>query len=622
MQKISDKDSQISHAAEAGALYFTVGYNGRLLDYSDETGLWMREALGLSLNSFQGDKNDTRLQNFYAGTLFQDPSQASRAIKQVIECGQAFEGNAVLKQKDKTFCLAALFATTARKQGENGSDAVLFIVRPICPTSSAGRSGSKDSSIPATDYESDAILLDSQRRKIWDKVWSNNFNIAGLRSPVNESLRLLGEYLNVDRLYILNKKAEDVPLKMDFEWCAAGVPRLIDLNISSPDDKKCPADFLNIIRRTEPSYIHPTSELTAQAANAFEARGVKSLLVTPYCRSQIYCMYVVAESSNAMLQWSREDQLFIHELSMLLASVIAYKRSEITKKGSEHALETLLSYLESSIFLLRRNNAEVIFANRVFMGFMSDDVVGKNCLDRNEQDLGAIFLALSKNEQQQHWTPGDGKLRFECFLPAQYRWMLIECQLMTLNDDDGYLLCSALDITSRKEEEERLRRLSLTDPVSGAFYMQVGMKNLEVALDELVDSQAHLSLACISLDNYHRLHSDAGSERAEEILNFLVRTVQQEYSEHQVTRLSLNEIMLCMPYTGIEECRQRFLALPHSLLSKRDESYSLYELAISLGFAESHELKRKNAVALLLEARQDLHRAQNNNVPSVLPIIL
>lgn len=615
MQKQADTDSQPSRIIASDPLYFTVSYNGKLLDYSDAAALWMRKILDFPCDSSQSGSITPPRPDWHAGDLFKDPAQVSRAIKHVLECGQALENNLPIKLTSKTFCLATLFATTAHKQGEHDTDAVLFIVRPIAeiPEDPAGK---------AKFNERNAWLMESRRRQIWDIVWSQTLNTTRLRSPVNESLRLMGEYLNADRVYILNKKAEGAPLKIDFEWCDSRVPRLIDVDMPSPSDKKCPADFFHILEQKEPVHISSTSQLLYQAAEAFENRGVKSLLVTPYFQTGLSCLYVVAEFHDAMIQWCRDDHTFIHKLSMFLASVISYRRSETMKKGSEHALETLLSYLESSVFLLKKSSAEVIFANRVFMAFMGDDVVGKNCFDSNEQDLNAIFSELSRNEQQQHWTHGDGTLRFECFLPERYRWMLVECQIMSLHDDDDYLLCSALDITSRKEEEERLRRLSLTDPVSGAFYRQVGMRRLSEALEELADSQAPLSLVCISLDNYHLLHSDAGSERAEELLNFLVRTVQQEYGKNQVTRLSLNELMLHLPHTGIEECRRKFMYLPQRLVEKRDGRYSLYELSISIGFAESNELKRKNSATLVLEARQDLYRERNSYAPSLLPILL
>lgn len=604
MQELSGAYNPAPRAGDNNPLYFTVNHDGRLLHCSDETASWIREILELPLPDAMNDHMNPHPANIHAGDLFKDPSQISRAVKQVSEQGQYIEINAVVKQKNNACCSAVLFAAAVKGAGENRDDAVLCVVRLLARKQRA------------------ASFLEYERRDIWGKVWAHTFNSGELRPPINESLRLMGEYLNADKIYILNNKGDDSALKIDFEWCNTGIPRLIDSTVPSPADKDCPADFLFITRRKEPTHIENTTELIPRFAAAFADREVKSLLITPYFQPGMYSMYLVAESNSALNKWNHEDKIFAHELSMFLASIIAYRRAEATKKGSEQALETLLSYLESSIFLLKRSNAEIIFANRVFMGFMGDDVVGKSCFDPDEQDLGAIFSELASNEKTRNWTPGEGKLRFECFLPAQYRWMLLECELMPLGGDDDYLLCSALDITSRKEEEQRLKRLSLTDPVSGAFYMRVGMERLEKALHEPADSRAELSLACISLDNYHRLHSDAGTERAEEILSFLVRTIQREYGEHQVTRLNLNELMLYLPHTSVEECRPRFLSLRQSLRNKRDASYSLYELSISFGFAESNEMNRKSGAQLLLEARQDLYREQNRNAPGVLPIML
>ncbi|APE31997.1 GGDEF domain-containing protein [Halomonas aestuarii] len=143
-----------------------------------------------------------------------------------------------------------------------------------------------------------------------------------------------------------------------------------------------------------------------------------------------------------------------------------------------------------------------------------------------------------------------------------------------------------IDISEQMAEEERLRRLSDTDDLTGLANRRMLMKRLD---EEISLSNRHglpLSLMMLDLDHFKAINDTWGHLQGDQVLRDLAGLCQQSLREEDlVARLGGEEFAMLLPLTPERHCRQLAERLCQSI-SAHDFGFGPGHVTVSIGITE------------------------------------
>jgi len=160
-----------------------------------------------------------------------------------------------------------------------------------------------------------------------------------------------------------------------------------------------------------------------------------------------------------------------------------------------------------------------------------------------------------------------------------------------------YVACTALDVTKQRVAEqevqqvhkelhlanERLRTLSLTDPLTGLMNRRALEKCLERELARCKRSQAQLCLLMIDVDNFKTFNDSYGHVQGDEVLRS-ISALMQEWTRKgdMIARYGGEEFLVILPDTCAIEALQIANRLCESVA---DAAWEYRAITISIGVA-------------------------------------
>lgn len=134
-------------------------------------------------------------------------------------------------------------------------------------------------------------------------------------------------------------------------------------------------------------------------------------------------------------------------------------------------------------------------------------------------------------------------------------WRRVAFTTTVLHDRDGqvtFFVASGTDVTDQRSQEERLRRLADTDPLTGLLNRSALRRELERALDARCGIGAAL-LFC-DLDEFKAVNDTWGHAAGDELLVSVARRLRETVRGHDVVaRIGGDEFVIMCPGLGAED---------------------------------------------------------------------
>ncbi len=223
-----------------------------------------------------------------------------------------------------------------------------------------------------------------------------NITSEEIDRELETSLKIIGEFLSIDRCYINLLSSDGKTIDEVYEWFAEGKTSISrsykdyykNINLDSVPlyaGKIRNLEIINITSLNEWPAVKEEKEIIV-------AHGIKSFLAIPMCigHNLIGIFGLISEKEEK--NWKESDVMLLKMLGEIFANVLERKRTEEKIKRSEqrlslHAKNTPLAYIEfdRELHILAWNpSAETIF------GYKADEVTGRH---------GNIILPPSIKEQ-------------------------------------------------------------------------------------------------------------------------------------------------------------------------------------------------------------------------------
>ena len=162
-----------------------------------------------------------------------------------------------------------------------------------------------------------------------------------------------------------------------------------------------------------------------------------------------------------------------------------------------------------------------------------------------------------------------------------------ELQVIPQVDESGnvvQILGVTRDISDRKEMEDELRHLAVTDPLTGIWNRRQGEKLINEVLVE-ADSQPALSLLMVDVDHFKYINDTVGHQSGDQVLIELARVIRDNLRASDVlTRWGGEEFVILMQQCGIKDAIHRAESL-RALIESRSFDDGV-KVTVSIGVAE------------------------------------
>ncbi len=153
---------------------------------------------------------------------------------------------------------------------------------------------------------------------------------ADIDSSINLSLKKLGEFTNVDRVYIFNFNHDLKLMNNTYEWCNEGISPEID-NLQDLHYDLIPR-WIENFSKNEHVYIPDVSEISDEfkaEKEILEPQGIISLITVPMYYSDILLGFIGFDSVRSLKVWDEDDINLLKLTGEIIAGAIFRHKFEV-----------------------------------------------------------------------------------------------------------------------------------------------------------------------------------------------------------------------------------------------------------------------------------------------------
>ncbi len=177
-----------------------------------------------------------------------------------------------------------------------------------------------------------------------------------------------------------------------------------------------------------------------------------------------------------------------------------------------------------------------------------------------------------------------------------------------------YLLVNAYKYVNLMMESATLRRLALTDELTGLFAFRYFQLRIQNEFDKAVHLRHDLSLLIIDIDHFKSFNDTYGHEQGNIVLKTTAKLIQDSCRKLDIAaRYGGEEFCIILPSTedkGAMECAERL----RTMVERYDfpGQDKVLKVTVSIGAASLHHSQAQTATDLIKSADSALYKAKNS----------
>ncbi len=386
-------------------------------------------------------------------------------------------------------------------------------------------------------------------------------NGQGWPDGVDRLLADLGRITGVSRVWIFQtlELTDDYIIQdYTFEWAVAkkyiqiGMPMF---NIfKNKIDQPAYSDMINSRKKGEYQKVIPRELQPSWIRTYLEDQNVKSMLTIPITVENQWWGTLGFDDCERTYDWSDSEIALLRTAGFLISSAVL--RDRLSAKRKQLDILQKITTCSAWQFDLRRGHlwcTSEIFTSTPGttenLQFSFRSIIKMIHPDDRKRLVQATRNYIKKEK---------GKFRCDIqFLRdcGEYRWLELTG---TIDKGPGnkqdQLAGIAIDITSRKEAEERLLRETTTDPLTGVLNRRKLEQILQKSLDESIESGNIFSLLMLDLDHFKQINDTYGHATGDKVLIHFVRICQECLRKNDaLARVGGEEFAVLLPKTNQEK---------------------------------------------------------------------
>lgn len=277
------------------------------------------------------------------------------------------------------------------------------------------------------------------------------------------------------------------------------------------------------------------------------------------------------------------------------------KRTEQTIKAEEQLYEILTNLSEDGIFILEPNG-RIIEANHKGLKMIS-------CSKHVIKKLN--FKELLKDQLFKENI--DEIINIETYLVNKSKELIpidLYIKRIKLNRDYKYI-AYVRDLTRRKNYEETLKALAITDELTGVYNRRFIIDQLKTEVERLDREKSILSIVMIDIDRFKNINDTYGHIFGDKVLREFTKILKENLRKTDfIGRYGGEEFLILLPYTDKISAFNTIHRIKNIFTGNRWENKNL-RVSFSAGITEINSANR-NIKDLLVDVDELLYKAKNN----------
>jgi len=274
---------------------------------------------------------------------------------------------------------------------------------------------------------------------------------------IDDAIAQVGRFAVVGKVFILEKSDDGKYSSLTYEWCNTGIVSQKERLQHIPVELFNPwiIDFSNGILLRYPDFLVSTNhkKVNPYLKENLLNEDLKSMIVLPLFVNGNLCGYLGFSEYDSERSWTYEEESLLINFAQIISSVFQRQKSERAQQLLQQALRTVLDNMPFHIYVLDKNNYEILFANRAVRD--------------NEEEFANIREGIKDINIKAH----------EQYDPKNDTWSYRVTEPITWIDGRVVYLRTQEDITERKKMELELlhakNRAEESDKLKSAFLSNV-----------------------------------------------------------------------------------------------------------------------------------------------------
>lgn len=271
------------------------------------------------------------------------------------------------------------------------------------------------------------------------------------------------------------------------------------------------------------------------------------------------------------------------------ADITVRKELERELKQQGKLLQTILDHADASIYMIDGDH-RFHYVNKACAQLLQrpgEEIVGKLDLEFLDTDT-AMRLRVLNERVFQTGQPQRGEDEYIDPAGVKRVFWTVKAPLHSADGEPPMLIGISTDITAIHQAQERLRDLSLTDPLTGLSNRRDFDEHLGRELKRAEREGCSTALLVMDLDFFKAVNDQYGHPTGDDVLVTVARLIRESTRAGDVAaRLGGEEFGVLMPATdrtealnAAERLRQRLAGTIHQA-----QDHSTFRLTISIGVA-------------------------------------
>ena len=370
-------------------------------------------------------------------------------------------------------------------------------------------------------------------------------NTAMLSEDVEQSidmiLDLAGRQIKASRVYIF-EEVSATTTRNTYEWCAPGVqPAIQDLQQLDKEDYNYDTIIASGMYITD-----DVRELPDGDREILEMQNIRSLAILTIYYGGMPLGYVGFDDTVNYRKWSSDDIRFLNTVASLLSVMIKRRDTEQSFMRSIEILQFMSDNSDEVIYVNDIDDYTVKFVSKALLdsiGSTQEEVMGKKCWQVFQKDMTGPcdFCPIPKIKTDANGV-GTSVYAWEKRNTLNNKIYMIKDNIVRWVDGKLVHMETAIDITSMKEYEDKLRYLASTDVMTGIYNREWGTVELEKKLEEGGGG----TLCFIDVDGLKHTNDTCGHNAGDQLLKETVKMIGDcvTREEHIFCRWGGDEFLL------------------------------------------------------------------------------
>lgn len=197
---------------------------------------------------------------------------------------------------------------------------------------------------------------------------------------INSILAMIGEQMNVDRVYIFEDSADGQYCNNTFEWCHEGIAPQIDKlqNIHYANDV---SGFRESFNEHGIFYCPDVEKLSEPVYSVVKMQGIRSMLCCAIREKGEFCGYVGFDECTEERIWTKEQIDVLTFISEMLSVFLIKMRAQRKTNQYVRNLTSILDSRSEFIYVVDGESYEIKFVNAKARDRFAGIDVGQRCFE-------------------------------------------------------------------------------------------------------------------------------------------------------------------------------------------------------------------------------------------------